>query len=98
MPLDSAADIDAALQEAGVPVVSAGSSTFGILDESSALEMLGLSNVSRGETSVVIRTGTITDYEDLMPLTVDGRSFEARTLDPIDDGELSRVTLVPRGS
>lgn len=93
MALDTSAELDAAIQEAGVPVSSIASSTYGILNVAGALEQTDGAGVQRIATTLTVRTGTIADLGDELPLTVDGECYVVRWFEPRDDGALTAIVI-----
>jgi hypothetical protein len=93
VPLISAADIDFLLADLGVVVVSAQSTTRGIPRVEDGIEQTDGAPIQRRVTTLLIRTGTITDLAEDLPLTVDGVSYVARWFGEQDDGQLTKVLV-----
>lgn len=93
MAIRSNADLDFVLRDAGVPVVSALSSTFGILRNVDTVEQTDGASFQKRGTVVIVRTGTIIDLAIELPLTVNGGAYVARWFDLQDDGALTKILL-----
>lgn len=93
MPIRSTADLDFMLQDAGVPVVSARASTFGIFRNVDTIEQTDGAMMQKRGTTVMIRTGTVTDLAIELPITVNGTPYLVRSIDLQDDGTLTKVLI-----
>ena len=94
MAVNAAADLAFALQDAGVPVVSAQSSTFGILKKADVIEHTDGADVQRRVTMIDIATGSISDITEDLPITVGGASYLVRWWQEKGDGLLTEVLIV----
>lgn len=87
MPIASlSADLDAILLDAGVPVVSAASSTYGTLKQVDTVEQTDGDAIQKRGTMLRVRTGTIADLAVDLSLTVNGKAYVARWFELQHDG------------
>ena len=93
MPLGSASDVAFMLKDAGVPVSYNGTSSYGILDRSDALQSSDGAQVQVRSTTLLIAADAFTNVRDDASIVVDGRPYFIRWHDLEDDGALMRLVL-----
>lgn len=91
MAIRSDADLDFMLQDAGIPVVSAQSSTYGILRVVDAIEQTDGQPMQKRITTLTVRTGTIIDLAVDLPVTAGGTSYVVRDPNLESDGQLTKI-------
>lgn len=97
MAIDYDADLDFAFRDEGVPVVTAGASTFGMFDENTALESNDGDGLQQIGTTVLVRTGTVTDLTTDRAIAVNGVNYVVRWFGPSpmarSDGRMTLIAL-----
>lgn len=101
MAIDYDADLDFAFKDASganAPnVVTARASTYGIFDENTALESTDGDGLQQIGTTVLVRTGTVTDLTTDLPIAVNGVNYVVRWYGPSpmarSDGRMTLIAL-----
>lgn len=97
MSLGSASDIAFVLRDAGVPVVFNGVSTFGIVDQSDALEGTESGGMMQVHvTTILIQTSVFTNLRLEGSIIAGGTPYRIDRVSPEDDGALTRIYVAKR--
>lgn len=97
MSLGSASDIAFMLQDAGVAVVFNGVTTFGILEQTDALENAESGGVMQVRvTTILIQTGVFGELRLDGGIVAGGAPYRIDRASPEDDGALTRLYVAKR--
>lgn len=95
MPFFGASDIDALLRDTGVAVVVGAVTSRGLEDAPDDELLAGaLPGVQGRVRTVVVKTGTFPALAPRGNITVDGVGYKVHKLEQLDDGAVTRVTVV----